>query len=75
VTSDTDDVVADLRAALDLVPPGRADGARARVLVALAKHGWQLRGPEASAAVDEALELARRPVTQPRRRPRWTSWQ
>ncbi len=58
--SDTDDVVADLRAALDLVPPGVADAARAQVLVALAKHGWQLRGPEASAAVDEALELARR---------------
>ncbi len=58
--SDTDDVVADLRAALDLVPPGVADAARAQVLVALAKHGWQLRGPEASAAVDEALALARR---------------
>jgi DNA-binding CsgD family transcriptional regulator len=58
--NDQDDVVADLRAALDLVPPGTADGARAQVLVTLAKHGWQLHGPEASAAVDEALVLARR---------------
>ena len=58
--SDQDDVIADLRAALDLVPPGTADGARAQVLVTLAKHGWQLHGPEASAAVDEALALARR---------------
>jgi ATP/maltotriose-dependent transcriptional regulator MalT len=56
----SDDAVADLRAALDLVPPGTADGARARVLVTLAKHGCQLHGPEASAAVDEALALARR---------------
>ncbi len=58
--SGKDDVLADLQAALDLVPPGVADAARARVLVSTAQHGWQVRGPQASAAIDEALALTRR---------------
>jgi len=35
------------------------DGARAQILVDLAKYSWQLHGPEALAAIDEALALAR----------------
>jgi DNA-binding CsgD family transcriptional regulator len=54
------DDVGDLRAALDLVPPGVADAARAQVLVSMARRIWDTSGPEAAAAVDEALELARR---------------
>jgi DNA-binding CsgD family transcriptional regulator len=48
------DPVADLRAALELVPPGLDDAARARVLVSEAKHGQEGR-----AAAEEALTLAR----------------
>jgi DNA-binding CsgD family transcriptional regulator len=48
-----------LQAALDLVPPGVGDAARAQILVDLAKYTGRLRGPEALAALDEALELAR----------------
>ena len=50
---------ADLEAALDLVPPGVADSARAQVLLIMVKHAWPPRAPQASAAVDEALGLAR----------------
>jgi DNA-binding CsgD family transcriptional regulator/tetratricopeptide (TPR) repeat protein len=57
--SGKDDVLADLQTALDLVPPGVADGARARVLVTMATHAEQPYGPEALAAVEEALTLAR----------------
>jgi DNA-binding CsgD family transcriptional regulator/tetratricopeptide (TPR) repeat protein len=53
-------VRADLRTALDLVPPGVADGLRAQILISLTRHGWELYGPEALAAVNEALELAGR---------------
>jgi DNA-binding NarL/FixJ family response regulator/tetratricopeptide (TPR) repeat protein len=59
--------VADLEAALDLVPPGVADAARAQVLVSMARQIWGTWGPEAAAAIGEALELARRdgtPVTE-----------
>jgi ATP/maltotriose-dependent transcriptional regulator MalT len=49
-----------LRAALDLVPPGVGDAARAQILVGLAKYTGRLRGPAALAALDEALDLARR---------------
>ncbi len=55
-----EDIRASLQAALDLVPPGAADGARAQILVNMARYARQLRGPEASAAIDEALVLARR---------------
>jgi DNA-binding CsgD family transcriptional regulator/tetratricopeptide (TPR) repeat protein len=48
-----------LQAALDLVPPGVGDPARAKILVDLARYTSRLRGPEALAALDEALELAR----------------
>jgi DNA-binding CsgD family transcriptional regulator len=54
------EVAADLQAALDLVPPGVADGVRAAVLVSMARHAWHLEGAKATAAVDEALALARR---------------
>jgi DNA-binding CsgD family transcriptional regulator/tetratricopeptide (TPR) repeat protein len=50
----------DLRAALDLVPAGVADSARARVLVSMAKRGFERTGTEAAEAIDEALDLARR---------------
>jgi DNA-binding CsgD family transcriptional regulator/tetratricopeptide (TPR) repeat protein len=53
------DLRADLQAALDLVPPGVADAARARVLVSMAKDVPSRHGPQTSAAVDEALRLAR----------------
>src|SRR5262249_11393394 len=49
----------DLQAALDLVPPGGGDAAPAKILVDLARYAGRLRGPEALAALDEALELAR----------------
>jgi DNA-binding CsgD family transcriptional regulator len=54
------EVVADMQAALDLVPPGTDDAARARVLVSMARHAWHMDGAPATAAVDEALALARR---------------
>jgi DNA-binding CsgD family transcriptional regulator/tetratricopeptide (TPR) repeat protein len=54
------DLHADLRAALDLVPPGVADAVRAQVLLNMAQNTWPKHGPEAAAAIDEALELARR---------------
>jgi len=50
---------ADLRAALDLVPPGVADAARAQLLVSLARWVWETDEPRAAAAIDEALGLAR----------------
>jgi DNA-binding CsgD family transcriptional regulator/tetratricopeptide (TPR) repeat protein len=56
----TRDYHADLRAALDLVPAGVADTARAQVLVSLVKRVWESAGPDAAAAIDEALMLARR---------------
>jgi DNA-binding CsgD family transcriptional regulator/tetratricopeptide (TPR) repeat protein len=55
----SDDVLADLQAALDLVPPGVADAARARVLVTMATYAGQPHGPEALAILEEALTLAR----------------
>jgi DNA-binding NarL/FixJ family response regulator len=57
--SGNDEVLADLQTALDLVPPGVADAARARVLVTMATHAAQPYGPEALAALEEALTLAR----------------
>jgi DNA-binding CsgD family transcriptional regulator/tetratricopeptide (TPR) repeat protein len=57
--SGNDDVLSDLQTALDLVPPGVADAARARVLVTMATYAGQPYGPEALAAVEEALTLAR----------------
>jgi len=54
------ETVSDIQAALDLVPPGTDDAARARVLVSMARHAWHMDGPRATAAVDEALTLARR---------------
>jgi DNA-binding NarL/FixJ family response regulator len=53
------EVRADLQTALELVPPGVADAARARVLVTVATHAAQPYGPEARAAAEEALTLAR----------------
>jgi DNA-binding CsgD family transcriptional regulator len=50
----------DLRAALDLVPEGTDDAARSRVLFSIAKHVTDPASPEARAALDEALALARR---------------
>jgi ATP/maltotriose-dependent transcriptional regulator MalT len=41
------------------VPPGVADAARAQVLLSVARHTWPKHGPEAAAAIDEALALAR----------------
>jgi DNA-binding CsgD family transcriptional regulator/tetratricopeptide (TPR) repeat protein len=58
--SDNDEVLADLQTALDLVPPGVADAARARVLVTMATHAGQPYGPDALAAAEEALTLARK---------------
>jgi DNA-binding CsgD family transcriptional regulator/tetratricopeptide (TPR) repeat protein len=49
----------DMRAALDLVPPGVADAARARVLITMACHVLAPYGPESAAALEEALQLAR----------------
>jgi DNA-binding CsgD family transcriptional regulator/tetratricopeptide (TPR) repeat protein len=53
------DLRADLQAALDLLPPGLADVARAQVLLSVARHAWPAHGPDAAAAIDEALALAR----------------
>jgi ATP/maltotriose-dependent transcriptional regulator MalT len=53
------DPTADLRAALELVPPGLDDAARARVLVSEAKSLDKPCGPEARRAAEEALALAR----------------
>ena len=50
----------DLRAALELVPAGVGDAARARVLVSEAKHMGEPHGPEGRAAAEEALSLAQR---------------
>ncbi|HEX4659883.1 MAG TPA: AAA family ATPase [Streptosporangiaceae bacterium] len=57
--SGREDVRVSLQAALDLVPPGVGDGVRAQILVDLAKYSRELHGPEALAAIDEALALAR----------------
>ncbi len=54
------DLLADLQAALDLVPPGVADAARAQVLVSMACHARYKAAPEVAAAAGEALALARR---------------
>jgi DNA-binding CsgD family transcriptional regulator len=51
---------ADLAAALELVPPGVGDAARARVLISEAKHHPEPHGPQGRAAAEEALSLARR---------------
>jgi DNA-binding CsgD family transcriptional regulator/tetratricopeptide (TPR) repeat protein len=53
------DLRTDLLAALDLVPPGVADAARARVLISMARHVLPPYAPETVAAVEEALRLAR----------------
>jgi DNA-binding CsgD family transcriptional regulator/tetratricopeptide (TPR) repeat protein len=58
--SSTADLRADLQAALDLVPPGVADAARARVLFSMARNVLPPYGPEPAAALEEALRLARR---------------
>src|SRR5262245_22716032 len=52
------DPTADLRAALELVPAGLDDAARARVLVSEAKSLDSPCGPEARLAAEEALTLA-----------------
>ena len=49
---------ADLRAAINLVPPGLDDSARARLLVSDAHHGVGPAGPAAMARGEEALALA-----------------
>ena len=54
-----DDGYADLEAALELVPAGRDDVARARVLLTLAGHSRDPYDPRAHAANAEALALAR----------------
>jgi DNA-binding CsgD family transcriptional regulator len=54
------DPATDLRAALELVPPGLGDAARARVLVSEAKHLAEPHGPEGWGAAEEALSLAQR---------------
>ena len=51
-------VRADLQKALDLVPPGLADAARARVLISMARHVLPPYAPETVSAVEEALRLA-----------------
>jgi DNA-binding CsgD family transcriptional regulator/tetratricopeptide (TPR) repeat protein len=51
-------VRADLQQALDLVPPGLADAARARVLISMARHCLPAFAPETVSAVEEALRLA-----------------
>jgi DNA-binding CsgD family transcriptional regulator len=53
------DLHADLRSALDLVPPGVADAARAQVLIGMSRHVLPRYGREAAAALEEALRLAR----------------
>jgi DNA-binding CsgD family transcriptional regulator len=50
----------DLRAALELVPAGLGDAARARVLVSEAKYLAEPHGPEGRIAAEEALTLAQR---------------
>ena len=57
--SSQDEVASDLRTALDLVPQGLADEARARVLITLAKHAWHTYDLPAAVAFEEALTLAR----------------
>jgi len=52
------DPAADMRAALDLVPPGLDDAARARVLVSEARHVAEPADPAARARAEEALVLA-----------------
>ena len=59
-SSSNADLLADLQAALDLVPPGMADAARARVLITMSRHVLPLYGPESAAALEEALRLAQR---------------
>ena len=54
------DPAADLRAALELVPAGLGDAARARVLVSEAKYLAEPHGPEGRVAAEEALSLAQR---------------
>jgi DNA-binding CsgD family transcriptional regulator len=53
-----DDGGADLKAALELVPPGRDDAVRARVLLTLGGHVPDPSGLQARAAGEEALALA-----------------
>ncbi len=53
------DRTADMQAALELVPVGVDDAARARVLVSVAKNHAEPHGPEGRAAAEEALALAR----------------
>src|SRR4249920_2032386 len=52
------DPAADLRAALELVPVGLGDAARARVLVSESKYLAEPHGPEGRVAAEEALSLA-----------------
>jgi DNA-binding CsgD family transcriptional regulator/tetratricopeptide (TPR) repeat protein len=52
------DPYVDLQAALELVPPGVGDAARARVLLSEAKHRPEPHGPQGRAAAEEALSLA-----------------
>src|SRR5215470_18149512 len=54
------DPAADLRAALELVPAGLGDAARARVLVSESKYLAEPHGPEGRIAAEEALSLAQR---------------
>jgi DNA-binding CsgD family transcriptional regulator len=54
------DPAADLRAALELVPAGLGDAARARVLVSEARYLAEPHGPEGRVAAEEALSLAQR---------------
>jgi len=53
-----DDGGADLKAALELAPPGRDDAVRARVLLTLGGHVPDPSGLQARAAGEEALALA-----------------
>jgi DNA-binding CsgD family transcriptional regulator len=54
------DLLGDLQAALDLVPPGVADATRARVLITMTRYGLPSSGPEPAAGLEEALRLAQR---------------
>jgi DNA-binding CsgD family transcriptional regulator/tetratricopeptide (TPR) repeat protein len=54
------DPAMDLRAALELVPAGLGDAARARVLVTEARYLAEPHGPEGRIAAEEALTLAQR---------------
>jgi DNA-binding CsgD family transcriptional regulator len=54
------DPAMDLRAALELVPAGLGDAARARVLVSESKYLAEPHGPEGRIAAEEALSLAQR---------------